>query len=88
MKMKTIFEIPTIKTLELMYHMFFIVFFSNFCRYGGGGSGCGGQNGKIATFRCSTTKNEPPYHKSARSINKCGHCSISRILGTSAPNVS
>ena len=70
-----------------MYHMIFCSFF-DFCRYGGGGDGCGGLNGKIATFLCSTTKKEPPCQKSAQSINKYGQSRLNAILGTSAPNVS
>ena len=88
MKMKTIFEIPTIENLRIdVSHVYLLCFF-NFCRYGGGGGGCGGQNGKIATFRCSTTKKEPPYQKSAQSINNCGQSRLNAILGTSDPNVS
>ena len=88
MKMKTIFEIPTIENLRIdVSHVYLLCFF-NFCRYGGAGGNGNGRNGKIASFRCSSTKKESPCQKSARSINNCGQSRLNAILGTSDPNVS
>ena len=87
-KTDPIFEIPTVENHRIdVSHDFLHVFF-NFCRYGGAGGNGDGRNGKIASFRCSSTKKEPPYQKSAQSIYNCGQSRLNAILGTSAPNVS